>query len=172
MNENIINKNNKEYIHDYTLLGNNTLNFIEQNRIFCYIKQFHMKEGKLCEVMLGEFPGWERLRINSKSGLDIRKLDNSCIMEIKNKWNTCNSGSLKSVLDKLAEYKKKNPDTECILGIINPKKNEKKLKKIIIHNGQEIIKLQGSKLLDKVFVLNGYNYTEDVIKKVRNIMYN
>ena len=66
-----------------------------------------------------------------------------------------------------------NPNTECIWGIINPKKlNDNNNKKIIYHNNVEIIKLQGEKLFEKIFILDGYNYTNDIRNIIRKIMYN
>ena len=111
--------------------------------------------------------GWENLGIGHKSGLDCRKKDNSIILEIKNKYNTCNSNSQKTVYDKLSEYKKKYPKTRCILGIVNPRPNCSKLEEKIIHNEVQIEKIQGVKLLDLIFT----SYTEDILEYTRNIMY-
>ena len=94
------------------------------------------------------------------------------IIELKNKYNTCNSGSEKAIKDKLATYKKNNPKTRCIWGIINPKKNNKKLSTKIIHNGFEIEKIQGIDLLKLVFDIDDEIMINKIIKDVKNICYN
>lgn len=48
-------------------------------------------------------------------------------MDVKNKWNTCNSDSKKALFDKLSKYKRENLKTRCIWAIINPKPGCKKL---------------------------------------------
>lgn len=88
-----------------------------------------MKEGEIAQIVIGNFYEWIDLKTGHESGLDCMKKDNSVIMEVKNKYNTGNSGSEKSVLDKLSKYKGENPETICVFGIINPRKNEKNLTK-------------------------------------------
>ena len=169
----IMRKTRKKYIYEPTLLGNSSPEYVEQLKTSFYIRQLHMIEGIIGQRMLGLFEGWEDLDLTKNvRGFDIMKSDGSCIAEIKNKWNTCNSSSLKATLDKLVEYKKNNPNVECIYGIINPKKDERDMKSIIVHNGHKIIKLQGDELLNKVFFHEGYNYKNDILKIVKNAMYN
>ena len=167
----LLNKSVKPYIHENTLLGNYHDEHIEKIKTSFEIRQKQMKEGMIAQMMMGYFIGWENLEKGHSSGLDIRKKDNSIIIELKNKYNTCNSSSQKAILDKLVEYKKKNPNTRCIWGIINEKQNEKRLHKFIVHNGYIIEKIQGRRLLSIVFTLDGIDYTNHVINYVKNIMY-
>jgi len=167
----IINANCSKYTHECTLLGNNSPENIYNLTIAHNIRQKHMKEGIIAQIMIGNFIDWEDLGIGHPSGLDCRKIDNSIIMEIKNKYNTCNSSSQKTLLDKLSKYKKNNPDTICVWGIINSKPNYKKLQEIIIHNDEKILKIQGSELLKLIFTINDENYSHDIIKFIKNIMY-
>ena len=137
-----MNRKRKCYEHESTLLGEDSPEIIDKLRVAYKIKQDKMKEGDIAQIMIGNIENWEDLGVGHFSGLDCKKDDNSMIIELKNKYNTCNSGSEKAIKDKLATYKKNNPKTRCIWGIINPKKNNKKLSTKIIHNGVEIEKIQ------------------------------
>ena len=159
----------KDYKYDETVFGNEKVK--EEMEIAYKMKQLQMKEGDLAQKVLGMFPEWEDLKTGHSSGLDIKKKDNSCIMEIKNSWNTCNSGSQKAVLDKLSNYKKKNPNTVCVWGIVNPRPNSKKLEETIIYNGEHILKLQGTRLLEYVLTYDGKSYKDKIVTYVKNIMY-
>lgn len=160
----------KPYIHEYTVFGDNCDDTIEDLKIAFKQRQRQMKEGAIAQVSMGNFYGWKDLKKGHESGLDIMKEDNSIICEIKNKHNTCNSGSLKTVLDKLALYKKKHPDTECVLGIVNPAITCKQLTTSIVHDGKEIKKIQGRDLFKLVFSHEDCDYSEDVIKFVNKLM--
>ena len=131
-----------------------------------------MKEGKIAEILISNWYGWTDLKTNGprKTGLDCYKLDNSAIMEVKNKHNTCNSSSHQVLLDKLSKYKKEHPKTECIWGVINPKLGDCNLTKTIVHRGVEIKKLQGLDLLSYVFTHNKYNYSLHVIKYIKFLL--
>jgi hypothetical protein len=167
----IINKQENKYIHELTFFGNNLSENIKNLEIAHNIRQKQMKEGIIAQTIIGNFIGWEDLNIGHFSGLDCRKLDNSIILEIKNKYNTCNSNSQKTLLDKLADYKIKYPQTRCIWGIVNPKPNNKRLKETIIHNNVEIEKIQGNELFKLIFTLNNIDYSDNIINYVRSILY-
>lgn len=149
--DNLYERRNKKYVHEHTIFGDDSEENIEALETAFYMRQKQMKEGELAQIVIGNWIGWEDLGIGHSSGLDCRKKGNSIIMEIKNKWNTCNSGSRKAVLDKLSKYKKENPETRCIWGIVNPKSGSKKLVETIIHDGVEIEKIQGYELFRLVF---------------------
>ena len=168
----IINRKPKEFVWEPTFLGNSSEEAKRREETAFKERQIKMKEGDIAQVMIGNWHGYEDLGIGHATGVDCRKLDNTQILEIKNKYNTCNSGSAKTVKDKLAEYKNNNPNTECIWGIINPKSGVSGKTTAIQHNGVEIQQLQGEDLFRKIFVIDGYDYTNDVRKIVKNIMYN
>lgn len=149
-----------------TLFGDNSDANVDILRKAFESRQNTMKEGEISQIVLGNFPGWEDLGVGHESGVDCRKLDNSIIVELKNKYNTCNSGSQKSVLDKLAEYKRLHPTTRVVWGIINAKSGSKKMNEIIHHGGVDIEKIQGRELCDLVFTHNGTNYAEMVVDMV------
>ena len=135
-------------------------------------KQKTMKYGEIWQVAIGNFPGWEDLGIGHETECDLRRLDNTAIVELKNKYNTCNSGSKKDLERKLTNYKKKNPNTECIWGIINEKNGNKCHKKIYNVNDESIIKWQGRDFLKYCLTHEGIDYTEIVIKTLKGILYN
>lgn len=166
----IYQRKEKEYVHESTIFGNNTEENIKHMEIAFKQRQKHMKEGELAQILIGNWFGWEDLGIGHSSGLDCRKKDNSIIMDVKNKWNTCNSGSQKALFDKLSKYKKENPSTRCIWAIINPKPGSKKLSEKIIHNGVEIEKIQGYDLFKLVFTINNRNYSKNIIPIVKHIV--
>lgn len=165
----LLQRKRKTFIKKPTVFGINSKHVDKLLKHAHSMRQLQMKEGQIGQIVLGNFPGWEDLRRGHKSGLDIRKKDNSIVIELKNKYNTCNSGSRKAVLDKLSEYKKKYYKTKCIWGIINPK-NKKKLHKKIIHNNVEIEKIQGTQLFSLVLSLNGIDYSKQIIKYVNDII--
>lgn len=129
-----------------------------------------MKEGEIAQVVLGNWYEWEDLGTGHDSGLDIRKQDNSAIIELKNKWNTCNSSSAKAVNDKLSDYKKKNPNTRCIWGSVNPKDINKNNSSNYVYDGVTIESLQGNELLDYIFTYKNYNYKKQILDKIMEII--
>lgn len=168
----IYDRKTKEYIHEPTIFGDNSTKNIEMLDIAFKIRQKQMKEGELAQILIGNWYGWEDLGIGHSSGLDCRKKDNTIIMDVKNKYNTCNSGSQKALLDKLSKYKKENPLTRCIWAIVNPKPNCNKLYEKIIHNGVEIEKIQGMDLFTLVFSIGNTDYSTQIITIVKHYLNN
>ena len=158
----------KEYVHESTFFGDNSKENIIRLEIAFKQKQKQMKEGELAQIVIGNWFGWEDLGVGHSSGLDCRKKDMSIIMEIKNKWNTCNSGSQKALFDKLSEYKKNNPKTRCVWAIVNPKPDCKNLYDTINYNGVEIEKIQGKELFKLVFNVGNIDYSTQIINIIMN----
>ena len=161
-------RKNKEYVHEPTLFGDNSKENIKKLEIAFKQKQKQMKEGYLAQILIGNWFGWEDLGQGHSSGLDCRKKDNSVIMDVKNKWNTCNSGSQKALFDKLSKYKKENSKTRCIWAIVNPNPGCKKLYEKIMYDGVEIEKIQGIELFKLVFSFGNINYSTQIINIVKN----
>lgn len=157
----------KPYVHEPTIFGDNSKENIKMLGIAFEQRQKQMKEGELAQILIGNWFGWEDLGIGHSSGLDCRKKDMSIIMDVKNKWNTCNSGSQKALFDKLSKYKKENPQTRCVWGIVNSKLGCKKLTEKIIHEDVEIEKIQGNELFKLVFTIGKINYSNQIINFVR-----
>jgi hypothetical protein len=74
-------------------------NLAETSRL--YQKSLEGKMGDFHEELMGKFPGYETLKVGHATGCDIRKLDDSEFFEVKNRDNTMNSSSGKTVVDKL-----------------------------------------------------------------------
>jgi len=161
-------RKNKKYVHESTIFGNNSNENIKMLEIAFKQRQKQMKEGELAQIVIGNWFGWKDLGTGHSSGLDCCKKDMSIIMEVKNKWNTCNSSSQKALFDKLSTYKKKNPQTRCVWAIVNPKPKCKKLHEKIIYDGVEIEKIQGIELFKLVFSVGNINYSSQIINVVKH----
>ena len=66
--------------------------------------------GTFHEQILGGIKGYE---LGSKSGYDIKALDDTLFAEIKNKHNTMNSSTAESVFQKLASYADTYKKAKC-----------------------------------------------------------
>ena len=163
-------RKNNRFIYEPTIFGDNSEEAIKEREIAFRVRQRDMKEGELAQIIIGNWFGWEDLGVGHSSGLDCRRTDNSIIMELKNKYNTCNSGSAKAVKDKLSIYKRNNPNTRCIWAIVNPnpKNRKQKLYERIIHNGVEIEVIQGTELFKLVFSIGNINYFNRIIDIVQH----
>lgn len=139
----------------------------ENNRLQ---KSQQMAHGIIWQEVIGKFIGWKDLETGHETGLDCIHEEKKIIMELKNSYNTHNSGSCKAFMDKLAKHKKEHPDYRPIWGIVNAKNHISK-KEIITHDGQKIEKLQGDELLDMIFTYQGINYKKQIIEHMQNIMY-
>lgn len=169
--EELYNKKNREYIHEYSVFGDNSKESIKLHKIAFKQKQKKMKEGMLAQILIGNWIGWESLKRGDPIGLDCRRKDNSIILELKNKYNTVKGSDIKkSLLPTLINYKKKNPLTRCIWGIVNPKPTNKKLNKTITFNGYEIEKIQGFELFKLVFSIGNIDYSTRMINIVRKFI--
>jgi hypothetical protein len=168
----IIERHESPFVHESTLFGDNSESNLKLLESSHKIRQKQMKEGIIAQTIIGNFIGWTDLGVGHSSGLDCCKNDNSIIMDVKNKHNTCNSGSQKALFDKLSKYKKENPSSRCVWAIVNPKPGCKKLSEKIIYDGVEIEKIQGEELFNLVFTINEINYSKQIIEFVKTIMYN
>lgn len=139
-----------------------------QHRSFILAKkQQQMKIGNIWQFALGNYKGFEDLKKGHKTGLDILSVPLKIAMELKNRTNTDNASSKKSNLDKLAMFKKKNPEYICIYALINEDTKEKTWKGRSIrfkHNGVELEQKTGYELL--TFILG--EDTNTIIDFIKN----
>ena len=132
-------------------------------------KQRQMKVGEICQMVLGNYETFRDLGIGDETGLDIISTERKIIIELKNRTNTDNASSRKSNLDKLAMFKKENPEYTCIYGCINDDTEQKTVLgecRTIYHNGFEIKKYVGNELLTLIFGENRdliINFVRDTI---------
>ena len=116
------------------------------------LKLVQMKIGLIWQFIIGNYKDFIDLKIGHASGLDIISQSRKIAIELKNRYNSDNASSRLSNYNKLAKFKKINPDYQCIYGIINDKKKSG-IQKIIKHNNVEIIYCSSEKLLDLIFGL-------------------
>lgn len=130
-------------------------------------KQRQMKVGEIWQEVLGSYNGFINLKIGHETGLDILSHTKKIAIELKNRTNTDNASSKKSNLDKLANFKKKNPEYICVYANINADTEKKTLEgsiKKILHNGIELEHQIGYDLLK--FILG--DDTDVIIQFVKN----
>jgi len=104
-------------------------------------KQRQMKVGEIWQAVLGSYNGFSNLKIGHETGLDILSHTKKIAIELKNRTNTDNASSKKANLDKLANFKKNNPEYVCIYANINDNTENKTLNgriKKIVHDGVEL----------------------------------
>lgn len=114
-------------------------------------KQRQMKIGEIWQEVLGNYNDCINLKIGHETGLDIISHVRKFAIELKNRTNTDNSSSKKANFDKLATFKKNNPDYKCIYANINAATEKTTLQgsiKTIIHDDVEIEIYTGYKFLN------------------------
>lgn len=130
-------------------------------------KQRQMKVGEIWQEVLGNYNGCINLKIGHETGLDILSHTKQIAVELKNRTNTDNASSKKSNLDKLAKFKKNNPEYRCIYANVNADTEKKTLQgfiKKILHNDVEIEHQVGYQFLK--FILG--DDTDSIIDFVKN----
>ena len=85
-----------------------------------YEKRLSMKMGDFHEELMGKFSGYENLPQGHETGTDVRKKDNTEFLEVKNRDNTMNADSAKSVVHKLTKLV--NDGKRAILVLVNSNK--------------------------------------------------
>lgn len=126
-----------------------------------------MKVGEIWQEVLGNYDGFINLKVGHETGLDILSHTKKIAIELKNRTNTDNASSKKSNLDKLANFKKNNPEYICIYANINADTEKKTINgtiKKILHNGQELEHQIGYDFLK--FILD--SNTDEIIYFVKN----
>jgi hypothetical protein len=84
-------------------------------------KRIEMKMGDFHEEIFGLLPGYRTLPVGHETGCDVMSDDGTIVIEVKNRHNTLNSDSAKSVINKLKDQVEKG--REAILVFVNcPKK--------------------------------------------------
>ncbi|WP_308200740.1 Eco47II family restriction endonuclease [Pseudoalteromonas sp. 2CM28B] len=76
--------------------------------------------GEFHQLILGNVDGWLDLGVGDNSKVDLVKEDNSIYIELKNKYNTCNSDTLTQVKDKLIKVLEENEQAKAYWGFIVP----------------------------------------------------
>jgi hypothetical protein len=82
-------------------------------------KVLSMKIGEFHEHITGCLPNYVNLPVGHETGCDTMRVGGSEIFELKNRYNTMNSSSAKSVVDKLTRHANTPGVTTSALVIIN-----------------------------------------------------
>lgn len=87
-------------------------------------KTINNKIGEFHQKLLGKVKGWKDLGTSSELGVDLEAKDRSRFIELKNKWNTMNSGGIMKTREKLEDARKKYPKATAYWGFIVGNKGE------------------------------------------------
>ena len=115
-------------------------------------KQYRMKIGQIWQEVIGTYDGY--INLGNRSGIDIISYDKKIVIELKNRTNTDNYSSKYFNMNKLAEFKKHNPEYTCIYANINCNSEEETLvgfDKRVIYRDIEIKHKAGYNFLNFIF---------------------
>lgn len=115
-------------------------------------KKSEMAIGEFHQHLLGHVDGWVDLEQGHETGLDLMNEEKTIFMEIKNKVNTTNSGSGKTVFDKLKKVVDEYPNAVAYWGYIVSKnyKNENRLWARHGNTDERIRRIGGKKVYEIV----------------------
>lgn len=131
-----------------------------------YVKQTQMKRGHIWQYALGNFHEFENLGEGHITGLDIMSKSRKIAIELKSRYNTDNSSSLKANRDKLVKFKKNNDDYTIVYGVINGKNSTGK-SDIIKHNGYDIHYHSGKNLFEFIMGSQWELYITEIVNIVQ-----
>jgi len=83
-------------------------------------KTYEQKIGEFHQIILGSVDGWMDLGVGDDQKVDLCKEDETVYIELKNKFNTCNSDALLSVENKLLKLLDKKPLATAYWAFIVP----------------------------------------------------
>ena len=117
-------------------------------------KQRTMRQGFIWQHAIGTWKDNQDLMVGDPTGLDVVNHVEKYIVEVKNRTNTDNASSRKSNFDKLANFKRANPEYTCIYATINADTETKSINatvKKFKHDGVELEQHTGHQFLRFVF---------------------
>jgi Eco47II restriction endonuclease len=120
----------------------------EDELVALRVKQRQMKIGEAWQELISCQNGFKN--IGKTSGIDIHDTNTNTYFEIKNRYNTDNSKSKKSVYDQMVDILSNDPTATCVYGIINDRTSEGKHTQIK-YRGYTIEIYTGECLLDFIF---------------------
>lgn len=115
-------------------------------------KKSEMAIGEFHQHILGHVDGWIDLQQGHETGLDLMNEEGTIFMEIKNKVNTTNSGSGKTVFEKLEKVVEGNPNAVAYWGYIVSEnyKNEDRIWRRHGNTDERIRRISGKKVYELV----------------------
>ena len=127
-----------------------------------FVRLTQMKVGFLWEKLFVIEGGFDKL----PNGLDLVNNERRIVIELKNSWQSDNYNSQKKTFDKLADYKKQNPEFTCVYANINGRTDEGTNHEFY-HNGQRLYQITGNELLEFIFGEKYLNIINIVKEKLR-----
>ena len=98
-------------------------------------KTFEQKIGEFHQILLGSVQGWRDLGIGDKTKVDLFHEDKEISIELKNKFNTCNSSSLAQVREKLEAIVNASETASAYWAFIIPNTKKKWGTKVWVKKG-------------------------------------
>src|SRR3990167_2486462 len=116
-------------------------------------KNIKMIYGSIWEFAIGTYGNYQLINNTEfkNTGLDIINKTKKQVIELKNRTNTCNSGSKKAVIDNLTAFKKEHPEYTCIYACVNENTNDKTKIGYISEVNKYVQMYTGMKLLKEIF---------------------
>ncbi len=151
----VFSKRNTQKVDTYNdiILCHPWVNMLQKSNRKLKYKQ--MCVGQIWQKLIGHCEGFINLGQGHPTKLDIMTSSTNpikCIIELKNRYNTCNSSSKETTYNNLIEFKKTHLDHEVIFGIINCNTTNNCGKDYIVnHKGYDIRYLSGDKFLQFIF---------------------
>lgn len=87
-------------------------------------KTINNRIGDFHQRLLGGVQGWKNLGVGDESEVDLKKIDNSIFIELKNKFNTVNSSSLAQSRQKLERILRKYPKAKAYWAFVIDKSGD------------------------------------------------
>lgn len=119
------------------------------------IKHIQMAAGKYWQIILGNWYGYRNLGSGHDSYLNFCSSDGKMVIELKNRTNTVNSGSQKSMFNNFVKYSKAHPKCKkFIWGCVNGSTAESISEGSVVkyeHRGLIIYRYTGFKLFKLIF---------------------
>jgi hypothetical protein len=124
--------------------------------------------GGFHQKILGNSLGWEDLGRNHDTGLDVKKSDDTIFAEIKNKYNTTNSGSSDSVKRKLNKVNELYPNATVYFVEIIRNRTDPYDDAIKFNKDEKVRKISGDKFYE--LVTNEENALKKLFKKLPDVI--
>jgi len=96
--------------------------WVKSERVRQLDKTINNKIGEFHQKLLGKVNGWTDLERGNELGIDLKKNDDSILIELKNKHNTVKGEDLKNVFDKLKKVANKYKKSMVYYAYIVPKR--------------------------------------------------
>ena len=139
-------------VYDIVIRNLDFISWILREKARQYDKTSGGKIGDFHQKLLGGVSGWTDLGMGDETKVDLKKDDNTIFIELKNKHNTVNSDSLKSIRGKLERITEKYSNSTAYWAYIIEKNGTSGESEwnYLGDNNPKIRKIWGSKLYELI----------------------